>query len=155
MLVKNEVGALILRVTMGLTFFVHGFIKFQDGMENTVEWFTNMGLPGSFAYDVASLELIGGLLLMIGLATRLVCTFFVLLIIGATIKVKLALGFLGNGQMAGYELDVAFIAIACYLFLNGSKLYSVGHILFNRNKESEKLTELDNHKIIFDNSFRR
>ena len=33
----------------------------------------------------------------------------------ATIKVKLAMGFFGNGQMAGYELDVAFIAMAFYL----------------------------------------
>jgi putative oxidoreductase len=141
MLLKSEIGALILRVTLGLTFFIHGLVKFQDGIENTVGWFTSIGLPGFLAYGVASLELIGGILLMIGLATRLVSALFVLLMVGATIKVKLAIGFLGNGQMAGYELDVAFIAMAFYLFLNGSKLYSVGHGLVNRKKESEKLTK--------------
>jgi hypothetical protein len=58
--------------------------------------------------------------------------------IGATVKVKLALGLLGNGQMAGYELDLAFLAIAIYLAINGSKLLSVGQLIFQKDSNELK-----------------
>src|SRR5687767_3150851 len=108
MLVKNEIGALILRVTLGALFFIHGLVKFQGGIENIVGWFESIGLPGFMAYGVALVELIGGIALIIGLGTRLFSALFALLMVGATLKVKLSVGLLGNGQMAGYELDLAF-----------------------------------------------
>ncbi|MED4454128.1 DoxX family protein [Metabacillus fastidiosus] len=136
---KNELGALILRIALGTLFFVHGLVKFQDGIENTVGWFASIGLPGFMAYSVALTELIGGIALIIGLATRLVSALYTIIMIGAVIKVKLSLGLLGNGQMAGYELDLAFLAIAIYLFINGSKLLSVSQLIFK--KDSSELTK--------------
>jgi putative oxidoreductase len=137
-MLKNEIGALILRVTLGAIFFIHGVVKFQGGIENTAGWFESLGLPGVLAYGVALFEIIGGILLIIGLATRLVAALFALLMIGATVKVKLALGLLGNGQMAGYELDLAFLAIAIYLAINGSKLLSVGQLIFQKDSNELK-----------------
>ena len=55
--------------------------------------------------------------------------------IGATLKVKLSLGFLGNGQMAGYELDVALFAMAAYLAINGSKLLSLNQLISQNNSK--------------------
>ncbi|MBT2730469.1 DoxX family protein [Bacillus sp. ISL-75] len=137
-MLKNEIGALILRVTLGAIFFIHGVVKFQGGIENTAGWFESLGLPGVTAYGVALLEIIGGILLILGLATRLVAALFALLMIGATLKVKLAIGFLGNGQMAGYELDLAFLAIAVYLVINGSKLFSLSKLIFQRASTNAK-----------------
>lgn len=133
---KNvEVGALILRVVLGITFFVHGLVKFQGGIENTVGWFASIGLHGALAYVVAIIELVGGLALIIGLGSRAVSGLMALLMLGATLKVKLAMGFLGNGQGAGYELDVALLAMAVFLALNGSKLLAVDQ-LFGKRQES-------------------
>ena len=137
-LVKNEIGALILRVTLGALFLIHGIVKFQGGIENIVGWFESIGLPGFMAYGVASIEIIGGLALFIGLATRFVSVVFALLMIGATLKVKLSVGLLGNGQMAGYELDLAFLAIALYLAINGSKVLSVSHLFFHKDSNELK-----------------
>lgn len=137
-MLKNEIGALILRITLGSIFFIHGVVKFQGGIENTAGWFESLGLPGVTAYGVALLEIIGGILLIIGLATRLVAALFALLMIGATVKVKLAIGLLGNGQMAGYELDLAFLAIAVFLVFNGSKLFSLSKLLFHRDSTNAK-----------------
>jgi putative oxidoreductase len=137
-MLKNEIGALILRLTLGAIFFIHGVVKFQGGIENTAGWFESLGLPGVTAYGVALLEIIGGILLIIGLATRLVAALFALLMIGATVKVKLAIGFLGNGQMAGYELDLAFLAIAVYLVINGSKVFSLSKLIFHRDSTNAK-----------------
>ena len=53
----------------------------------------------------------------------------------SVIKVKLAIGLLGNGQMAGYELDLAFLAMAVYLVINGSKLFSVSKIITKRDSK--------------------
>ncbi|RBW68609.1 DoxX family protein [Bacillus taeanensis] len=134
---KSELGALLLRVTLGALFFIHGLVKFQGGIENIVGWFESIGLPGFMAYGIALIELIGGAALVIGLGTRLVSALFALLMIGATLKVKLSVGLLGNGQMAGYELDLAFLAIAIYLVINGSKLLSVSQLIFQRDSKND------------------
>jgi putative oxidoreductase len=133
---KTELGALILRVTLGFIFFIHGLVKFQDGIQNTAGWFESIGLPGFMAYAVAGIELVGGVALILGLGTRLVSVLIALIMIGATLKVKLSLGLLGNGQSAGYELDLAFLAMAIYLAINGSKLLSLGQFIFKKDEHS-------------------
>ena len=140
MLLKNEIGALILRVVLGITFFIHGFVKFQGGIENQVGWFSSIGLPGFLAYVVALIELVGGFALIIGFGTKIISALLAILMIGATVKVKLALGFLGNGQMAGYELDLALLAMAIYLAINGSKLLSLNQLI--TQKDSKDLTKV-------------
>lgn len=136
MKLKNEIGALILRVTLGALFLIHGIVKFQGGIENIAGWFSSIGLPGFMAYAVALLEIIGGVALIMGLATRYVSALYALLMIGAILKVKLSVGLLGNGQMAGYELDLAFLAIAVYLAISDSKLLSIGQ-LFTQKDSNE------------------
>ena len=117
---KKELGALIVRVVLGVIFAVHGIVKFQDGISNTVGWFESIGLPGFLAYGVASVEIVGGLLLIIGLATRIVAGVFSLLLVGAIITVKLAVGFVN-----GYEFDLALMAMAAFLAMAGSELFAV------------------------------
>lgn len=131
---KFEVSTLILRVVLGLTFFVHGLVKFQGGIENTVGWFASIGLPGSLAYAVAILELAGGIALIVGLGSRAVSILLALMMVGATLKVKLAGGFLGAGQGAGYELDLALMAMAVVIAINGSKLFALDQVVFKRDK---------------------
>lgn len=87
------------------------------------------------AYGVALFEIIGGIALIIGFAVRIVSVLSVLLMLGAIITAKLPVGLLGNGQMAGYELDLAFLAIGAFLAINGSKLFSVQQ-LFVKDENS-------------------
>lgn len=98
----------------------HGVAKFQGGISNIAGWFQSIGIPGSMAYVVATIELVGGIALILGLGTRIVSAILAIILLIATFKVKLAVGFLGNGQMAGYELDLALIGMAVYLLFNGS-----------------------------------
>jgi putative oxidoreductase len=130
MLKKYEASTLILRVILGITFFVHGLVKFQGGIENIVGWFDSIGLPGFLAYGVAFVEMIGGAALVLGLGSRIVSVLLALLMIGATVKVKLAGGFLGNGQGAGYELDLALLAMAVFISINGSKMFALDQVIF-------------------------
>ena len=68
-------GQLVLRVVLGLFFFAHGLLKFQD-MDNTIAFFASLGFPSFLAYLVAGIEVVGGIALVLGIFT---CTFGVLL----------------------------------------------------------------------------
>jgi putative oxidoreductase len=139
---KYEAGTLMLRVILGFTFFIHGVVKFQGGIENTVGWFDSLGLPGFLAYGVALLEVVGGIALVLGLFSRVVSGLLALLMVGAIVKVKLAVGFLGNGQMAGYELDLAFLAMAVFIAINGSKAYALDQFIF-KGQEAKNTTSVN------------
>jgi len=142
MINKFENGTLLLRVVLGLTFFVHGLVKFQGGIENTVGWFSSIGLPGFLAYGVAVIELIGGLMLVLGLFSRVVSGLLALIMVGAIVKVKLAAGFLGNGQGAGFELDLAFLAMAVVIAISGSKSFALDQVIF-KGKETWNATSVN------------
>jgi len=134
MMKKIEVSTLILRLVLGATFFIHGLVKFQGGIENIVGWFDSIGLPGVLAYGVAVIEMVGGLALILGLGSRIVSSLFVVLMLGATVKVKLAGGFLGNGQGAGWELDLALLVMALFIAINDSKMFALDKVLFKGQK---------------------
>ncbi|WP_216827359.1 DoxX family protein [Alkalihalobacterium elongatum] len=134
MINKQEIGGLILRVILGVVFLAHGAGKIQGGIANTAVWFDSIGLPGFLAYVVAISEFAGGIALILGLGTRLVGAIFVLIMLGAIIKVKLAAGFLD-----GYAYDLVLLAIAAHLSLNGSKLYSMDQLLFDGRGEGKKV----------------
>ncbi|MDN9011407.1 DoxX family protein [Brevibacillus laterosporus] len=128
---KQQLGALILRVVLGLTFLLHGLDKFQGGIENIVGFFESIGLPGFLAYVVGTIELVGGILLILGLGTRIISFLLMVIMVGATLKVKLAAGFIG-----GYELDLALFAMALYLALSGSRMAAVDSLLPYGKKET-------------------
>jgi putative oxidoreductase len=137
---KIEVSTFILRLVLGVTFFVHGLVKFQGGIENIVGWFDSIGLPGVLAYGVALLEMVGGLALVVGLGSRIVSGLFVLLMLGAIVTAKLAGGFLGNGQGAGWELDLALLAIALFIAINDSKMFALDKVFFKgQNNQTQSL----------------
>ncbi|RXJ02421.1 DoxX family protein [Anaerobacillus alkaliphilus] len=127
---RNDIGALLLRITLGVVFLSHGLAKFQGGIENVVGWFQSIGLPGFMAYGVAGIEVIGGAALIVGLGTRVFSLLFSLILLGAIVKVKFAAGFLD-----GYAYDVILLAIGIHLSLNGSKFFSLDQSLFSNTKE--------------------
>lgn len=122
---RNEISILLLRIFLGVSFYIHGLAKFKKGLANTAEHFGSLGLPESLAYAVAYTELFGGIALVFGLGSRIVSILFGIIMIGAILTVKLSAGFLG-----GYELDIAYLIIAILITINGSKLFSLDHILF-------------------------
>lgn len=132
---KAAVVSIIMRVVLGIIFVFHGVDKFQMGLSNVEAWFSSIGVPGFAAYGVAVLELVGGILLILGLFTRYVSGLFVLMLIGAIVSAKLPAGLLGNGQMAGYELDLGFILVALYLVVADRSPLSVDRIMMSKRGE--------------------
>ncbi|PIC87734.1 oxidoreductase [Sporosarcina sp. P20a] len=133
---KLEISIFLLRIMLGISFFVHGFVKFQDGIGNTGGWFDSIGIPGFLAYFVGAVELIGGMALILGVGTRVVSALLAIIMVGAILKVKLTAGFLGTGEKVGYELDLVLLVIAIFLTINGSKIWAVDQAIFNRKKKN-------------------
>ncbi|MFT9596371.1 DoxX family protein [Mesobacillus sp.] len=130
MINKHEGAATVLRVILGVTFLIHGAAKFQGGIGNTAGFFESLGLPGFSAYIVALIELVGGLAMVLGVGTRINSILFAIVLAVAIVKVKLAGGFLGNGQMAGYELDLTLLAMSIFLAITNKSLFALDNVIF-------------------------
>ncbi|MCR2805705.1 DoxX family protein [Paenibacillus soyae] len=130
---KTAVVSIIMRVVLGILFVFHGIDKFQMGLNNVEAWFSSIGIPGFLAYVVAYVELLGGIMLILGLFTRYAAGLLIVILIGAIVKAKLSVGLLGNGQMAGYELDLAYILILLHLVIAESRL-SIDCLIRNKRK---------------------
>ncbi|RKI21462.1 DoxX family protein [Bacillus thuringiensis] len=130
---KNELSFLIIRLVLGLTFFAHGLGKFQDGIHNTENFFNSLGIFDWLAYPVAILELVGGILVILGLGTRIISTLFSLLIAGAIITVKFDQGFIG-----GYEFDLLLLAVSLFFVVNNNQSISLDQFLSNRNNKQQQ-----------------
>ncbi len=81
------------------------------------------------AYVVALVELIGGFAVILGLGTRIISALFTIIMLVALFKVKLAAGFTGSAQAAGYELEIVLLAMSAALAFSGSQLLSVERLL--------------------------
>ncbi|MEV5030267.1 DoxX family protein [Paenibacillus sp. LPE1-1-1.1] len=129
---KTAAVSIIMRVVMGIIFVFHGIAKFQMGLSNVDAWFSSIGIPGFLAYFVALLELVGGIMLIVGLFTRYVSGLFVVMLIGAIVTTKLSAGLLGNAQSTGYELDLGFMLVSLYLVVAEQTSLSVDRLIMNR-----------------------
>lgn len=76
----------ILRIALGVMFIAHSLLlKFlQFTLPGTAEIFVSMGLPAGLAYVVFASELLGGLMLVLGIQARWVALLLAPILIGAT-----------------------------------------------------------------------
>jgi putative oxidoreductase len=118
-------AALLLRVSLGIMFFAHGLLKIVVfTIPGTVQFFESVGFPGVFAYVTIAAELVAGVLLIAGFATRWVALATVPLLLGAA-WVHLPNGWVFSAQGGGWEYPV-FLAIAALVqFLLGDGAWAV------------------------------
>jgi putative oxidoreductase len=108
-----------MRLTWGHQFYLSGSAKLHN-MEKTIQFFTTLQLPYPelHAYVVGWIELVGGLLLFIGLASRLVSIPLICVMIGA-----LATAHAEQLVLAKFITEPAnFVTMAPYPFLITSVL---------------------------------
>ncbi|WP_457964443.1 DoxX family protein [Arthrobacter sp. D1-29] len=124
----------ILRVILGFLFTAHGWQKFNEfTIAGTQASFAKMGVPAAevAAPVIASLELAGGIALILGVLTRVVAALLALDMLGALFLVHAPAGiFAATG---GYELVLLLAAAALALALTGAGRISVDRALFGRS----------------------
>src|ERR1700684_860052 len=67
----KPIALLFLRLGLGIIFIFHGYPKLFTHSQQTVEAFVKMGFPAYFAYIAGVLEFFGGIMLVVGLFTRI------------------------------------------------------------------------------------
>lgn len=106
-----DYAALLLRVTMGVTFLAHAYLKYAIFTPaGTVQYFQALGLPGPLAYVVMAAEFLGGIALILGLWTRWVSLALLPILLGA-IFAHAGNGFFFMSPNGGWEFP-AFWAVA-------------------------------------------
>ncbi len=124
----------ILRVIAGFLFAAHGWQKFNEfTIAGTQASFAKMGVPAAelAAPVVATLELIGGVALILGVLTRVFAALLALDMLGALFLVHASAGiFAATG---GYELVLLLAAGALALALTGAGKIAVDQALFGRS----------------------
>lgn len=127
----KDVAALIGRIGIGIVFVAHGWQKWTEfGLAGTTASFEKMGvpLPSVSAAFAATVELVGGLALIAGVALPIAGLLLAVNMLGALFIVHLPNGLLGEG---GSELVVALGAAALALGFNGGA-YSLDRVLFKK-----------------------
>lgn len=122
----------VLRVVVGTIMAYHGFKKFQGGLDRVEGFFRMVDAPAPAltAPLVAGVELIGGVALIAGLATRLAALALGGVLTGAIILVKVDLGLIAPpGPMPGAELDLALLAGLVAVALLGPGRCALDHMI--------------------------
>lgn len=144
-------STLFLRLMAGGVFFWEGILKFVYTNQG-VGRFTKIGIPypHETAVFVACLEIVGGLLLISGLGTRLIAIPFIIEMIVAILTTKISL-YLGTSPLPQppalpkvgiwavlHEIraDYAQILTTTFLLINGPGRWSLDAILLGRSRET-------------------
>ncbi|MGA6097506.1 DoxX family protein [Stutzerimonas marianensis] len=130
----EDIGKLVLRVSVGLMMLLHGIAKLQSGVGGIAGMLASKGLPEFLAYGAYLGEVVGPILVIIGLFTRVGA----LLMIG-NMLVAIALAHMAElftiGQMGGWALETQglFLFGSVAIALLGAGRLSVGglHGRFN------------------------
>lgn len=105
-------AALILRVTLGVLFLAHAWLKIAVFTPaGTAQFFQSIGLPGFLAYLTIAAEVLGGIALIVGFQVRLVALALIPLMLGTIIFSHGANGFFFTNEGGGWEYP-AFWTIA-------------------------------------------
>ena len=113
---------LVMRLVLGVIMVAHGYGKVFGGLHKHAELVASLGMPSWLGYVSAAAEFLGGLLLIVGFATRIAALAVCIDLVVAILKVHLHNGLLGQN---GYQFPLALAAIAFALIFTGSGVISL------------------------------
>lgn len=123
-------GLLFYRLALGISMFYHGYLKYvsgEQGLYKVGAMLSTLGVPSGFEVILGTIasyaEMVGGILLIIGLFTRI----GTLLVVG-TLAVATILNLNGNFFSWDYPSQMGFGAVM--LFFAGAGRYSLDKALF-------------------------
>ncbi len=108
----------VLRVVLGTILIAHGKQKVFGGLGNITHMVAGLGMPGWMGYLVAGTEFFGGILLVLGLITRLVGVAVTIEMLVAIFRVHLKNGLFSSHN--GFEFPMLVCAAAFSLIFFGA-----------------------------------
>ncbi|MWN06551.1 DoxX family protein [Gilliamella sp. Pas-s95] len=128
---QTDLASLMLRVALGVMFLAHGLTKLLVFTPaGTAQYFESIGFPGFVGYLTMVFEIGGGLLLLLGILTRIVSSLTVIqMVVIAFIHSVNGWSFSNAG--GGWEYPAFMALTALSLALLGSGRFSV----LSKNRE--------------------
>lgn len=121
--ILNDIVIMGLRSVVGTIFIVHGIPKFNPGFTN---FLTNNGIPVEMQIPIALVELVPGILLIIGILSRWSASLLSIDMLGAIFIIKGAQNLTGNG---GVEIDLILLVSSLVIMIVGPGRISLAHII--------------------------
>jgi putative oxidoreductase len=122
----DDVGKLVLRLTLGILILLHGIAKIRHGIAPIEGMVTGMGMPAFFAYGAYVGEVIGPLLLIAGFYARIGAALIAINMLFAFALAHVA-QLTNLNEQGGWELELQgmFLFTAIALVLLGPGRISV------------------------------
>jgi putative oxidoreductase len=120
----HDITQMGMRTAIGVIFIVHGFGKF--GNPGFGGWISSMGIPTEMQIPIALAEFIPGILLIVGVLTRISASLISIVMLGAIFLVKGASNLTGEH---GYELDLILLAACLVVIVAGPGRVSLSYAL--------------------------
>ena len=152
----HSISTLLGRLILGVVLIAHGWQKLKSwGPEQTQSKFEGMGAPmPELSSQIATwVELVGGILIVLGLLSRIVGPIIFLQMMGAAIIAHRSNGiFVSDG---GWELVAAIGAAGLFLGASGAGAISVDYLLMTpfRARRARKQREQENNAATMNGSF--
>ena len=128
-------AALLLRLSLGIMFLAHGLLKvLVFTPAGTAGFFASLGLPAWLAYPTMGAEIIGGLMLVLGVQTRYVALALLPVLLGS-LWVHSGNGWLFTNENGGWEYSLFLSVAAIAQAFLGDGAYSLSR-LFGSNTQS-------------------
>jgi putative oxidoreductase len=122
----EDIGKLVLRLTLGILLIMHGVAKILGGVGGISGMLQSVGLPGFFAYGAYIGEGLAPLLVILGLYARVGALIIVVHMLAAIYLAHLGdLFLLGQGGGWKLELEGFFLFTALAVALIGPGRFSV------------------------------
>ncbi len=109
--------------SIGAIFIIHSLKKFDPSWQ---EWLVSIGLPPELQMPIALAEFIGGILLIIGVLTRITGAVFAVILLGAIFHIRWENGFFVS--KGGWEWDLVMLAAVLAIIVAGPGRVSISHL---------------------------
>jgi putative oxidoreductase len=120
-----DVGALVLRVTLGVLLFLHGWHKVLAGIDNQTQMLVNKGISGFFMYFVFVSEVLAPLLILLGVFTRLSAMSIILTLIVILYVMPIPIMALNEHGAWVVELQLFYLLVPVAMFFIGPGRFRV------------------------------
>lgn len=118
----NDITHFSVRLVVGVIFIVAGYLKFDP---QVAVFFVQGGIPAELQIPIALGETISGVLIIIGVLSRISASLLSIIMLGAIFYVKKAASF--TGEM-GVEYDLLLLAASLTVIAMGPGRISLSHI---------------------------
>ena len=120
----HDIANMGMRAAIGVIFIVHGIGKFNEGFLGFLTGY--LGLPPQMQLPIALAETIAGILILIGVLTRISASLLSIVMLGAIFYVKQAGSLDGEG---GFEFDLILLASCLVVIVAGPGRVSISHVI--------------------------